>query len=364
MTIDARLSKLTPALSAKERAILILRAWKEGVPEDPLIRSKMPAEQGPEFNHYIGLMNGVHDFLSLYTLILDQSLTLFDARYGWLLSLHLWALTTLDLAGYIAFHTNEPITRSEYQQRLAAARDEMVPAPELAKILAEQHEGWADEDLEPQKGGGEPQVTDAAWERVLGKKEGELARFAEQGVLVGGRKGRRLTVQAGSFYDWLGKPVPFIPDWGSEFEVFPDKQADEVRRLQEARRHTQEECQSAPLSLVLDLARRKPRRPRNASPQGEEIAEAVGTRLREGIQLRWRELRSIELVLEEVAEEFDGEAPTRPWEREALDNGKKRLEELHRAAQTYAGAFQLPGPDEEETEQVREVIRREGEPWR
>jgi len=35
----------------------------------------------------------------------------------------------------------------------------------------------------------------------------------------------------------------------------------------------------------------------------------VGTRLREGIQLRWRELRSIELVLEEVAGEFDGEAP-------------------------------------------------------
>ena len=232
MTIDARLSKLTPALSAKERAILILRAWKEGVPEDPLIRSKMPAEQGPEFNHYIGLMNGVHDFLSLYTLILDQSLTLFDARYGWLLSLHLWALTTMDLAGYIAFHTNEPITRSEYQQRLAAARDEMVPAPELAKILAEQHEGWADEDLEPQDDEEEPLVKPAAWKRVC---LGELARLAEEGVLVGGRRGRRLRVQAGSFYDWLGKLVPLFPDWGWEFEVLPDKRADEVRRLQQTR---------------------------------------------------------------------------------------------------------------------------------
>jgi hypothetical protein len=87
----------------------------------------------------------------------------------------------------------------------------------------------------------------------------------------------------------------------------------------------------------------------------------VGTALREGIQLRWRELRSVELVLEEVAREFDGEAPTRPWEREALDNGKKKLEELHLAAQAYVAPFELPGPDEEEMEQVREVIRREGE---
>jgi hypothetical protein len=90
----------------------------------------------------------------------------------------------------------------------------------------------------------------------------------------------------------------------------------------------------------------------------------VGTRLREGIQLGWRELRSIELVLEELAGEFDGEEPTRPWEREALDDGKKRLEELHRAAQTYVGPFRLPGPDEKEMEQVRECIRREGQAGR
>jgi hypothetical protein len=240
----------------------------------------------------------------------------------------------------------------------------MVPASELAETLAEEYEGWTDSDLEPQEGDGEPQVTDAARGRVLGEKEREIARLVDQGVLVGNRKGRRLYVNTGSFYDWLGKPVPVLPDLGWEFQVFPDKQADEVRRLQEARRHTQEECRLAPLSLVLDLPRRKARRPGKASHKGEEIAEAVGTRLREGIQLRWRELRSIELVLEEVAGEFDGEAPTRPWEREALDDGKKRLQELHLAAQTYVGPFKLPGPDKEEMEQVRQAIRRAGDPWR
>jgi hypothetical protein len=361
VSIDARLSKLTPALTARERAILILRASKEGTSEDPQVRSSMPPGQALEFNHYIGLMNGVNVFLTFYTGVLDQALALLDARHGWLLTLHLWALNVSDLARYITVYTKEPVTRSDYEQQLKAAREKMVPASDFAEMLAEEYEGWTDSDLEPQKGGGEPQVTDAAWERLLGEKERELARLVDQGVLVGGRKGRCLLVQAGSFYEWLGKPVPLFPDWGWEYQVFLDKQADEVRRLQEARRRTQEECRVAPLSLVLDLPRRKTRRPRNNPPQGEEIAEAVGTRLRESIQLRWRELRSIELVLEEVAGEFDGEAPTRPWEREALDDGKRRLEELHRATQKYVGPFKLPGPDKEELEQMRECIRREGE---
>jgi hypothetical protein len=361
VSIDARLDKLTPALTAKERAILVLRACKEGAPQNPLIRSQMPPGQALEFNHYIGLMNGVNVFLTFYTGVLNEALALLDARHGWLLTLHLWALNISDLASYITVYTKEPVTRSDYEQQLKAAREKMVPASELAETLAEKYEGWTDSDLEPQKGDGEPQVTDAAWERVLGEKEREIARLVDQGVLVGTKRRRRLYVNTGSFYDWRGKPVPLFPDWGWEYQVFPDKQADEVRRLQEARRRTQEECRLAPLSLVLDLPRRRNRRPRNASPRGEEIAEAVGTRLREGIQLRWQELRSIELVLEELSREFDGEEPTRPWEREALDNGRKRLEELHRAAQTYVGPFKLPGPDKEEVEQVREAIRRAGE---
>jgi hypothetical protein len=338
MSIDGRLDRLTPALTAKERAILILRASKEGTPEDPELRTRMPAEQAREFNHYIGLMNGVNIFLTFYAGVLNQALAYLDARYGWLLTLHLWALDVADLARYITLYTKEPITRSGYEQRLAEAREEMVPASELAELLAEDYEGWKEEDLEPQKGEDEPQVTDAAWERVCREKELELAGLADQGVLVGGRKGRRLAVQAGSFYDWRASPVPLFPDWGWEFEVLPDRQADEVRRLREARRRTQKECRQAPLSLVLDLPRprRKTRRTPEASRTGEEIAEAVGARLRERIQLRWRELRSIEAVLEELAGEFDGEEPTRPWEREALDEGKERLDELHRAVQKYA----------------------------
>jgi hypothetical protein len=111
----------------------------------------MPIEQASQYNHYIGLIRGSYDLLSLYLVILDQSVTLLNARFGWLLSLHLWALSALDLGNYIAFHTKEPITRSEYQRRLKAAREEMAPASELVEILAEDHDGWTHSDLEPQE---------------------------------------------------------------------------------------------------------------------------------------------------------------------------------------------------------------------
>ena len=60
MSIDARLNKLMPALTARERAILILRSWKEKTPEDPLWRLTLPQNQATEFSRLIDLMNAVN----------------------------------------------------------------------------------------------------------------------------------------------------------------------------------------------------------------------------------------------------------------------------------------------------------------
>jgi len=205
--------------------------------------------------------------------------------------------------------------------------------------LASESEGWADAELEPQKGEEEPLVKPAAWKRVCVEKERELAILVEQGVLVGGRKGRRLTVQAGSFYDRLGEPVPVFPDWGVRFKVLPDKRADEVRRLRQAREAAKEALTHVPLSLGLDLVGRKLGHSPKDSTRANEIAAAVGTTLREGIQMRGRELLEVEQVLQEIAEEFDGEDPARPQERRALTEGKEKLRELHQQAQEYMGPF-------------------------
>ena len=55
---DGRLNKLYPGLTAKERAVLVLKGWKQDTEEDPLVRRTMPVEQGAEFNIYIDLLNG------------------------------------------------------------------------------------------------------------------------------------------------------------------------------------------------------------------------------------------------------------------------------------------------------------------
>ena len=53
---DTRLSRLMPALSARERAALTVRAFKNDEPEDP---DWMPRDQADEFRRLIGLENTV-----------------------------------------------------------------------------------------------------------------------------------------------------------------------------------------------------------------------------------------------------------------------------------------------------------------
>ncbi len=66
MSLGARLNKLLPVLSAKERAILVLRSLKDKTPEDPIWRQTMPREQSPEFNRLIVLMNACNNHLPLH----------------------------------------------------------------------------------------------------------------------------------------------------------------------------------------------------------------------------------------------------------------------------------------------------------
>jgi len=90
MTASSRLDKLFPALTAKERGLLVLHAWKEGEEEDRQVRSTIPPGQVPVFNRYIGLMNGANQHLSPLILLLQALADQLSIKYGWLLSLGLW----------------------------------------------------------------------------------------------------------------------------------------------------------------------------------------------------------------------------------------------------------------------------------
>ncbi len=356
-TADGRLGKLYPVLMAKERAILVLRAWKEDGEEHPDVRRTMPPEQGMEFNRYIGLMNGVHD-LATFILGLRALVDQLGLRFALLRTLDLWAMHALTLAEYIWFHTEEPITESEFRRRTDDARAEMVPAAKLAEILVERHEGWSDEDLVPAEDGEEPVVSDAAWERVLTDKKKKLARLASEGSITGKRRGQRLMVNAGSFYDWIGESVPVSPEWGLKLDVRPDAEANEVERLRRARLRAQDALVRGPSinEFVRDVAAGNGKQRRAKPSWADEIVEALTTRIREETRQRWGELLATEKVFEEVAVEFDGEDLLLPDVRCILDDVKREIEELGQDIQGRLGPLDLGEPDAVTLDRLRAVI--------
>lgn len=82
--MSGRLAKLYLELTAKERALLVLRAWKQGKEEDPGWRSRMPQRQVKDFNRFIHLMNGVNRELGLYLFGVHHEAEKLSLRLGWL----------------------------------------------------------------------------------------------------------------------------------------------------------------------------------------------------------------------------------------------------------------------------------------
>ena len=80
---------------------------------------------------------------------------------------------------------------------------------------------------------------------------------------------------------------------------------------------------------------------------------ALREQLREGVPWCWQELRAVETVLEEVAEEF-GEDPLLPPVREVLDKTRQDLAELHILLDFVDAEAELPEPDEERVDFLRQ----------
>jgi len=101
MSIDSRLSALMPALTAKERAILVLRSLKDRTLEDPKLRRAMPTEQAAEFNRLIVLMNACNIYLPLHVTMVEGHSQELHLRFSWLMTLARFGMHTWNLAGLI-----------------------------------------------------------------------------------------------------------------------------------------------------------------------------------------------------------------------------------------------------------------------
>jgi hypothetical protein len=161
-------------------------------------------------------------------------------------------------------------------------------------------------------------------------------------------------VQAGAFYDRVGEPVPFYPEWTQEFEVLPDDAPD----LAERRGRwllARDSYGFGPTKLVVappaDLAAVSEEEG-ELSPVNEAVA-LTKDRLRAAVPELWRQLGAVELVVAEVAEAFDGEDPALPDVRELLDRARGQLNDVRLEVERYVGQLELEEPDEALVEKVR-----------
>jgi hypothetical protein len=360
MSGNQRLDRLYPALTAKERALLVLRAWKADQEEDVAVRRTMPADQGRDFNHYIHLMNAANLDAGKYIAVLNLMSDQLGSKSAWLASLQMWGIRIWDVWIYIALYTNEPITESEHKRLVDDARAEMVPLADLAETLVERYDGWTEADMEPGGDDDEPVVKDKAWNRVLAEKKRELTRLVGEGVLAGKRRGGGLLISNGSFYDWLGEPVPLCPDWGKGYDVFPDDRAEQAKSLKRARLNAWEAVSKSPASPILErLEEAVGRSVTERQERWDEAMAALRERLREGVPWCWQELRAVETVLDEVAQEFDGEDPLVPPVRNVLDKAHQELADMPQFLGALHVEVELPEPDEERVDALRQRLLRQ-----
>ncbi len=81
--------------------------------------------------------------------------------------------------------------------------------------------------------------------------------------------------------------------------------------------------------------------------------------LRDGIQVRWQDLRCFEIVFSELeAKELGGEDPLLVPTRELLQEARRRLSALHKKVMLYAGNFELPEPDPQDLASMRGRMKR------
>jgi hypothetical protein len=217
VSLDARLSRLTPGLTAQERGILVLGSLKNRTPEDPAWRSTMPREQTREFNRLISLLNACNVYLPLYITMVELRVEQLYLRLNW------W---------------HSVVSLGEQTWKLA----QLVPVGKQAKAEAAARNSYLEAEL--------------PWEREARSRS------------------------------WL------------------------------------------------------------------DVSDAMEANVRAMLGIHWQDVRAIEIVLDEVAREFDGEDPLRTRMREILDGTKKKLIDLHKLL-SQMEPFELQEPDEDAMDLAR-----------
>ena len=176
MSGEQRLDRLLPALSAKERAVLMLRDFKAEKPQDRQLLNTAPERQTAELNR--GLMNAANGDLAHVIVIIRERALKEELRFGWLQWARLCALEMWGVRAHFCTSGKEAITESAYKKREQEARDEMISLLDCAASYTEDYHVWRDADYEADEDG-EQYPTDEAWYRVRDEKVRSCARSSQ-----------------------------------------------------------------------------------------------------------------------------------------------------------------------------------------
>lgn len=270
-----------------------------------------------------------------------------------------YALECARVRMHLAFDLREPITQSAYDQLKLASRAELIPVRECAQLLAERND-WTEGDLV--ECDGERLPNDTACERIIRSTMARLRSLVDEGTLIGRGKGARLKITSGSFYDWLGEPVPVASNWGSDFEIYGDDQTEEATGLTKRRVDVLElvDRLAAQSELPFYLEHPDSTDAPAEGMVGEEVQRVLALRIRSEVQEHWIQFLTCEHAIDEMTEEFGGEDVLLPDVREVFNDAKAALLGLHERIQRFSGPFELPDePDTEMLAFIKRMVDRE-----
>ncbi len=150
MSAEQRLSRLYPALTARERGLLVLRAYKADEKPDPRIYHTCPSAQGAAFNRYIALLNAVNVELATVVLILRTQIDKTALKYSWLMTAVIWGMETHAMGRHVLAATKDRKLRKDVRRLMARAPSDVRVPLDLTVPLAEPEtfeKGYGDETV-------------------------------------------------------------------------------------------------------------------------------------------------------------------------------------------------------------------------
>ena len=340
MSRDSQLDSLMRGLSARERAVLSIRALHEDRPEDPQIRLTMPGDQVSEFNRYIGLANGVLGVLVPYALALRAEVEVLAYKHLLVGVACWWGEERTLLRHALSFVAVLPISQTEYDERLDEARAERLELRDVFEIVE------AERDL----------PGTAAGRRRL---EREVRAAVASGELRATSTSAEFRCDVGALYDWLGKPVEPYSDYGWRFSPVPDAEYEEHRWRREYAERAVASAPSGPSHPARVLQALAGDATVELRQGGLDQATQLFTeQLRRGICAEWSALLAVEQVTDEARGEFRDDAAIPDALRQLLAEAREQLAALHQQAARYVGVITLPDADEATLDRLRTGVHR------